>query len=409
MESKTIIVVGGGYAGLNAVRALQKQYARAKQQIRLILIDKEPYHLRKVLLFKAAVGEPELRVPFSCYFGDEVTIITAALTSVKASHRTIQVTYPDGTTRAMPYDRLVIALGSLVVSPPPEQGGIPLTSVAAAEQIRSELKRKVEQARLEREPSRQKSLLSVTVVGGGITGMEASAEIAYWLKREAEQAGLDPRLAGVHLVHSGKRLVDNAPAIVGRRAESRLNRIGVNVLYGVRGTKHADGVLHLSDGSRLPAGVCVWTLGLEPNPVLKQLGLPTEADGRLTVDAHYRVKGTRDIYAIGDGARILDPRTGQEDAMTCKEAIPQAQRLAKIIAADLEGKEGPKHRSFMPLYCIGLGPEDGLFWMRLWGMNLILSGKAGLFVRHATWDAASLIGGDIRHKLAVRRAAKAEI
>ncbi|GMX62026.1 hypothetical protein Elgi_18300 [Paenibacillus elgii] len=244
----------------------------------------------------------------------------------------------------------------------------------------------MEQARLEREPLRQKSLLSVAVVGGGITGMEASAEIAYWLKREAEQGGLDPRLA-----------------------ESRLGRVGVNVLYGVRGTKHADGALHLSDGSRLPAGVCVWTLGLKPNPVLKQLGLPTEADDRLTVDVHYRVKGTRDIYAIGDGARIIDPCTGQENAMTCKEAIPQAQRLAKIIAAEMEGRGGPKHRSFMTLYCIGLGPEDGLFWMRQWGMNLILTGKAGLFVWNATWDSVSLISGDIRHKRAERHAAKAEI
>ncbi|MFB0841058.1 hypothetical protein [Paenibacillus oleatilyticus] len=54
--SKTILIVGGGYAGLNAVRALQKQYAHAKQKVRLILVDKEPYHLRKVLLFKAVVG-----------------------------------------------------------------------------------------------------------------------------------------------------------------------------------------------------------------------------------------------------------------------------------------------------------------------------------------------------------------
>lgn len=120
-----------------------------------------------------------------------------------------------------------------------------MTSVAAAEQIRNELKRKVEQARMEREPARQKSLLSVAVVGGGITGMEASAEIAYWLNREAEKGGL--------------------------------------------------------------------------------------------------------------------------------------------------------------------GPEDGLFWMRQWGMDLILTGKAGLFVRNATWDSASLIGGDLRHKLADLHTAKAEI
>ncbi|MFB0841057.1 hypothetical protein [Paenibacillus oleatilyticus] len=111
---------------------------------------------------------------------------------MKASHRTIQVAYPDGTAASLPYDRLVLALGSIVVSPPPEQGGIPLTSVAATEQIRNELKRKVEQARMEREPARQKSLLSAAALDGGITGMEASAEIAYWLKREAEKGGLGP-------------------------------------------------------------------------------------------------------------------------------------------------------------------------------------------------------------------------
>lgn len=84
-------------------------------------------------------------------------------------------------------------------------------------------------------------------------------------------------------------------------------------------------------------------------------------DGRLIVDASYRVKDSSNVYAIGDCARVYDPNTGHVDSMTCKKAIPQAKRLAAVMKAALLGLPAPQHRAYpASFYAIGLGPRNGV-------------------------------------------------
>lgn len=109
------------------------------------------------------------------------------------------------------------------------------------------------------------------------------------------------------------------------------------------------------------------------------------------VDKCYRVQGTWGVYSIGDCARIVDPRTGKADQMTCKESGMQALRLGKIVMADLEGRPAPVHKSMMDVFAIGLGQNRGLVWARKWGLDIIITGKLAWKLKKLAWDGASML------------------
>jgi NADH dehydrogenase len=393
MSEKRIVVIGGGHAGLNAVKEIEKQIvAPSGGKYRVLLIDKQPYHLRKVLLFRAAVSDQPLKVPFSRYFGKHVEVVQASLRAIDSGRRMVQVAYPDGSQGEIQYDRLVLALGSTIREAAPEQGGISLKDLQSARKIRSTILENISRARNESDEMRRRQLLTVAVAGAGITGIETSAEIGFWLKEEAKKAGIDPDLAEVTLCNAGQRLLEELPEKVGKRLEEGLRLNNVKVRHNAKAEKFAEETVYLQDGSTLQAGLCIWTLGLQANPLVSQLGLPVEDDGKLSVDPWYHVKGFSDIYAIGDCAKAVDPATGKADGMTCKEAIPQAQRVSKIIKAELAGKTGPQHKGYpVSLFCIGLGPGNGLLWVNKWGIDLIMSGKLAGKIKGFTWDIASMI------------------
>jgi len=390
VNQKTILVVGGGYAGLSVVDSLRKTFReRIGKSIRLVLLDKEPYHFKKVRLVQAPreKGVP-LRVPFSAFGWDDVERLQGELTGVEPDRGRAIYTRPDGKTDTISFDRLVLAVGSVVRHPPEGSEGFALRNMEDAEALRDTLRRVGQRA----SPSGRKSEpLCAAVVGGGITGIETAAELAYRLREEAVAHGMEEDRVLVRLIDAGQYLFPEAGRRVAHRLEKRLKRMGVEVLHGVKALRCNEGIVHLDNGKTIPAQLCVWALGVEPNPLLRRLGLPLHDDGRLLVDPWYRVKGHETLYAIGDCARVTDPKTGKPNGMTCKEGIVQARRLAEIIRAQMDGLSAPAHTSFPSLCCIGLGPKDGFIWARKWGVDFILTGHLGMKVREYTWNAASLM------------------
>ena len=120
----------------------------------------------------------------------------------------------------------------------------------------------------------------------------------------------------------------------------------------------------VSHGDRLPVGLCIWTIGLIPNPDLRSMGLPLTPDGQVLVDGSYRVQGVTGVYSIGDCTRIVDPRNDIADQMTCKEGGLQGERLGKIVMADLEDARSGSQEGSLRFFCIGLGKNRGLVWGR---------------------------------------------
>ncbi|WP_274651031.1 NAD(P)/FAD-dependent oxidoreductase [Paenibacillus humicola] len=393
MEELTCVIIGGGHAGLQAAKALLNvsKELQGSRRLRLILIDKQPYHVRKVLLFRPAVGEEDITIPLAKLFPDDVQVIQGTATKVDGGKKRLLVRDANGNETSMPYDLLIAAIGSTVRQPAPVQGGIALTGLESAAAIRERWRSNMRRAAGEPGGAERLRLMSAAVAGAGISGVETSAELAHAMREEAAALGLDPRAVKVYLINAHDRLFQEGPAKVGRKLERLLTDSGVTVLHRRKALQESDGRLWFESGEPLPVGLSIWALGLEPNPALRSIGLPLTPEGRVLVDACYRVHGMAGVYSIGDCAGIVDPVSGRPDGMTCKEGSMQAIRLGKIVTADLQGLPAPSHKAVMDFFCIGLGPNRGLVWTRKWGLDMIMTGKLAWNLKKWVWNHASLL------------------
>lgn len=393
----TIVIVGGGYAGIHTARAVREESGRLGAPVRIVLLDQYPFHQKKVRLVQAAAQPIPLRVPWDRLFapGEDIEFVQGRFVGLDASARSIRYAAPEAegaAERTLAYDRLVLALGSVVRGAPAGAAGVALRDEAHAERIRLRVEANVAAAAAEPDPRRRAAMLSVVVAGGGTSGVETAAELAKALPLRAAAFGLPAELPQVTLVTGGDRLVPLMSEAAARRLEAHLHRAGVRVMRGVRvALDEGDGSALLSDGRRIPAGLVVWTVGVDPNPAAAALGFPCDESGRLLTDGSYRVRsGCGTIYAIGDNARVVDAVSGIADGMTCREAIAQAHRLGRTLLADLTGRPAEPHRAATRRQsCLGLGGGEGFAWIRRWGIDITIGGKLGGKVREYTWNIAS--------------------
>lgn len=393
MKELRCIVIGGGYAGINAIKAIRKNFKSeaSKRTLRLILIDKNPYHFRKVLLFKPAVGDEDITVPFTRLFPAEVEFVQATVTKIKSEEKRLLCRDAEANESSLKYDILVLAVGSVVRQPHSDQGGLALVSLDAAQKIREAWRANLQKAIQEKSTKERQRLMTIAVAGAGISGIETSAEMAYFIREDAVKLGLDPSAVRIKLCNANKRLFPEGSEKAGFKLERSLGACGVTVLHESKVVQEKEGTLTLSNGETMSVGLCVWTFGLLPNPMLQSIGVPITPEEYVIVDASYRVSGADGIYSIGDCARIVDPASGRVDGKTCKEATVQAARLGKILLADILGCPAPSHKRVIDFFCIALGPGQGMVWTQPYGVDIIFTGKLGWRMRKYTWDSASLL------------------
>ncbi|MFD1413408.1 NAD(P)/FAD-dependent oxidoreductase [Oceanobacillus jeddahense] len=392
MKVLTCIIVGGGYAGIHAVKSIRKAFREkiGKRTLRLILIDKNSCHLRKVLLFKPAASDEDITIPFTRLLPMDVEFIQATVTQIESNEQRVLYQDTAGYEHSMRYDILILTTGSIVCEPDPAQGGISLKDMDAARKIRKVWSENLKKVIKETLPAERRRLMTIAVAGAGISGIETSAELAHFVRTDAEALGLDPNDVRIYLLNAHQRLFQEGPDKVGLKLEQLLTNYGITIVHGKKVLQETAGKLYLSNGEIMNVGLCIWTLGLLPNPILKNSGLPLTSKGDIVVDEGYRVYGNTGIYSIGDCARIIEPN-GRIDGKTCKEAIAQARRLGKIVLADIEGGSAPSHKKVIDFFCFGLGPKQGLVWVRYRALDIILTGKLGWWIRKKIWNLASML------------------
>ncbi|WP_176167217.1 NAD(P)/FAD-dependent oxidoreductase [Mesobacillus jeotgali] len=378
-QLKTIVIIGGGYAGINLIAALKKEL---NEKIRVILVDKNDYHFKKVKLFKGIVNEDvsNLHIPLKQYCGN-IQLIQGELVGIDPEAKTIDISGDDGTSFQQGYDQLVLAVGSVLRDVDANCGGVPLISLENARDIRRQL------LKIAASP---KSNIRLAIVGSGITGIETAAEVNSWLKDETKKRGI-PKNIEIVLINGSQRLLNEAPVKVSSRLESRLKQHGIQIIHNAKAETFVDGEVCFTDGSKLDADFCIWTVGLMPHPSLSALDIPLTEDMKIKVDPWYRLVGSDNIYGIGDCVHAVDPNSGIAAVMSCKEAISQATRLAKILKADMVGNTATAHQNFPDFLSIGIGPEDGFVWAQKWGIDVVFCGKPASKIREYTWELASKI------------------
>jgi NADH dehydrogenase len=340
VQRPRILVIGGGFAGLWAVRALRSVAAD------VLLIDQHNHHTFQPLLYQVAtagLAAPSIAAPLrhilrgqanvTVQLG-EVTRIDPAARQVLLGERTIQ------------YDYLLIATGVSHAYfghddwAPLAPG---LKTLGDALRIRARILNAFERAEASGDAGEIRALLTFVIVGGGPTGVELAgtlAEIARHTLR-GEFRRIDPATARVVLVEAGPRVLPAFPQALSASAQRQLERLGVTVLTGRPITQVDVGGVRIGD-EPLAARTVLWAAGVTASPLARTLGVPLDRSGRVPVAADLSVPGHPEIFIAGDLAAVSSaegPVPGIAPA-----AKQMGGHVAQVIAARLRGKSATPFR-----------------------------------------------------------------
>ncbi|MEV7233150.1 FAD-dependent oxidoreductase [Streptomyces sp. NPDC051020] len=330
-----IIVLGAGYTGAIAAGRLAKRLRR--EDVAITLVNAEPDFVERVRMHQLAVGQNLKPRPFSEMFaGTGVELKLAKVTRVDVGRKTVAVIDANG-AEELEYDSLVYALGSGW-----NTQGVPGTAEHA-----HEITGRLGALRLRKRLAGLDAGQPVVVVGGGLTGLEAAAEIA-----EAR-----PDLAIALAARGG---LGDWLAPKGRRHLRKVfDKLGITVHEHTAVTGVEADRVTTADGTSVPAAVTVWTTGFAVHPIAKATALEITDTGQIVVDGTMRSVSHPDVYAIGDAAMAMGP--GDKPLrMSCASGTPTAWQAADAIAARLTGGKLPNAPLRYFNQCISLGRREGV-------------------------------------------------
>lgn len=333
-----VVIAGGGFGGAMAARELER--ILPKQSARLILVNDVNFLLYTPFLPEAAAGtlEPRHVVTPLREILDRTYLRLGRVTGHDPDGRTVELTTRDGEAERLPYDQLLLAMGSVSrVLPIPglAEHATGFKSLADAIWLRNHVVETLEAANATEDPARRDELLTYVFVGGGYAGLEALAELQDFAA-DAMESYPRARLHGMRwvLVEAADRVLPEIDAGLAEYALRELRGRGIDIRLET--TLEEVGPAHavLSGGERLASRTVVWTAGVAPHPSLRRLSLPLDERGRVAVDQHLRVEGSDSVWAIGDCAAARRPEGG-EYPPTAQHAVRQGPAAARNIAAEL--------------------------------------------------------------------------
>jgi NADH:ubiquinone reductase (H+-translocating) len=359
-ENQRIVIAGAGYAGLHVALRLATKL-RDNPGVELTLVDRHDYHQALTELPRVAAGTraaDAVRIPLQRVLRERVRFLETEVIGFDLTDRALQT--KDG---PVAYTRLVLALGSRpndFAIPGLAERTISLYSVADAERVWAAVNDTIGAAARATDPERQRRLATVVVGGGGATGVELAGELAEMLPEVARGHGLAPDRPRVVLVEAGPTiLAGSSPALV-ERALGILQRLGVTVRTDAAIVEATTDGLRLRDGQLVQGGVFVWAGGVKAPDLVAASGLPTGHNGRVKVDQHLRVLDHPEVYAAGDVASVVDPRTGHVLPPLAQVALEEAETVAVNLDAELDGGPLEAFRFHDKGFIVSVGPRRGV-------------------------------------------------
>ena len=361
--SARIVILGTGFAGLTVARALVKH--RRDAQIAVTAVNRENYALFTPMLPEVASGSIEPRhvaEPFRTSV-PRAGFTLGEVQSVDFATRTVSTRHPvTGEATGIPYDHLVLALGAVSSThgvPGAGDHTFPLKTLDDAIRLRAQLIRSLEAATVARE-SERRALLTVVVVGGGFTGVEAAGETFAYLKRiRGEFPALGSERIRVLIVVGGPRLLEQLPPRFSCRAQEMLTRRGVELIFDDDVASVDAGGLTLKSGLRLEAKTVVWSAGVRVPDFVEKLDVPHAAHHAVAVNADLSVPGRPGVWALGDCAHVPKPGGGAYP-QTAQHAVREAALLARNLVASVRGRATKPFRYRSLGMMASLGDREGL-------------------------------------------------
>src|SRR5947207_3347980 len=332
-----VAIVGAGFGGLNAAKAL------ANAPVKITIIDRKNFHTFQPLLYQVATA------------GLSPGEIAAPIRSILRSHRNVEVLMAEVTgfdlerrivhtpEVQVAYDYLIVAAGaqhSYFGHDEWEPLAPGLKTIEDALEIRRRVLLAFELAERQAVAGESATPINFVVVGGGPTGVELAGTLAE-ISRHAlahEFRSIDPRRTHILLIEGGPRVLPTYPEDLSRSAEEQLRGLGVEVRTSAMVTLVEPGAVDIGE-TRLPATVVLWAAGVAASPLGKKLGAPVDRAGRVLVNPDLTVPEHPEVFVIGDLASLKDER-GNLLPGVAPVAMQQGRYVATTVAGDIQ--ESPR-------------------------------------------------------------------
>ena len=353
--NKHIVIIGCGFGGLEAAKALRKA------DVDITLIDRTNHHLFQPLLYQvatASLSAPLIAAPIRNLFSKQrnVTTLLGNVCAIDAVAQNISLEGAGAAPTKVPYDHLVIAAGathSYFGNDAWEQFAPGLKTLGDALELRKRILFAFEAAEREEDPALREALLTFVVIGAGPTGVEMAGTMAEIARHTlpGEFRRINPASARVLLVEGGPRVLQAMPADLSDKALAQLKKLGVQVMLGCKvkgidangiGASSTDGTIESS--YRIQSKTVVWAAGVAASPLGKQLaastGYTVDRAGRVVVQPDLSVPGFANISVVGDMAAAKSHHKGLETAVpgVSPAAKQMGRRAAQNILLGLAGK-----------------------------------------------------------------------
>jgi NADH:ubiquinone reductase (H+-translocating) len=342
MAQTSIVIIGAGFGGLAAAKALKNTPAE------ITLIDRTNHHLFQPLLYQVATAvltPSQIATPVRGILRkqENATVILGEVTGVDKDQKRVFVSDADRQNVPISYDYLILATGSThsyFGHNEFEQFAPGLKSLADAEAARNKILQAFELAEAEDDPARHRDLLTFVLVGAGPTGVEMAGALAVLVRTslKSEFRRIDPASARIVLVDMAPRVLGPFSENLSKAAKTRLEKLGVEVRLG-HGVDQIDADGIMVAGERIASKTVIWTAGVAPSPAGKWLKVETDRAGRVRVQNDVSVPGHPEIFVVGDTASFEE--SGKPLPGVAQVAMQQGRYAGKVIHNRIAGKPAP--------------------------------------------------------------------
>ena len=384
MSQPRIIIVGAGFGGLAAAKALKNTPAE------ILLIDRTNHHLFQPLLYQVATSvltPGQIATPIRGVLRNQknTTVIMGEVTGVDKDQKCVIVSDADRQNVPIAYDYLILATGashSYFGHNEFAEYAPGLKSLADAEAARNKILQAFETAEAEEDTARHRDLLTFILVGAGPTGVEMAGALAIFVRStlKSDFRRIDPASARIVLVDMAPKVLGPFSESLSKAAKQRLENLGVEVRLG-HSVDQIDAEGIVIAGERIASKTVIWTAGVAPSPAGKWLNVETDRAGRVRIQKDLTVLGHPEIFVAGDTASL--DQNGKPLPGVAQVAIQQGRYAGKLIRSRVVGNRPPGPFSYF---------DKGTMAVVGKGFAVLQSGKVQIsgFGAWLTWAAVHL-------------------
>jgi NADH dehydrogenase len=353
IQSKRILILGGGFAGIEVLRQLQKAF-QDDVDVDITLVSRDNFFLFTPMLPEVSSGMIETRhilTPVRT-FCNRAKFYEADVDAIDLKNKHVVIAHAIGKqtrSHTLEYDYLVLALGgktNFFGMTEAANNALTIKSIGDAIVLRNHIISMLEQADIEHEDIKlRKSLMTFVIVGGGFSGVEAAGELNDFVRESVDHFyhNLDRIDARVILVNSGDRILPEVTEDLAQFALQHLRKNGVEVMLNTRLIGATQDMVKLNNDSLISCNTLIWAGGVLPDKLIGSLPCDHDKSGRIVANKYLEIDGYENsAFVVGDCACVTDPHTGSPYPPTAQHALRQAKVATKNIIFAINGKPGDR-------------------------------------------------------------------